>query len=153
MKLFKKLTLVFVGIIIVLAVGVTVNKNSNTQAAKYQSRVAKVNKQVISKNIQGTWYFYDVAGRKHVMIITGNTFKLDNKKVNTVGKGNFAYYYYDGIYQLGFQYSDNGYSFRTKTQKVNGRYVKTLLMISANYTGTRVMTQNHSYRFGTQNFF
>lgn len=159
MKLFKKVTLTVLSIVAITAVGVATNQTANASNIKNHAMVTKVskkvtpNKQIISKKIQGTWYFFDVAGRKHVMVIKGNTLKLDNKKVYVVGKNGFAYYYADGIYQLGFDYTDNGYSFRTKVQKINGRWVNTLVMISANYTGTRVMTRNHSYHFGAQNFF
>lgn len=163
MKSFKNALYVLAGMLIVATVSLIVAQNTDAATYKHQVTVTKiqkvtpkkvvVNKQVISKNIQGTWYFYDIAGRKHVMVITGNTLKLDNQKAFTVGKNNFSYYYSDGIYQLGFDYSDNGYSFRLKTQKINGQWVKTLKMISANYTGTRVMTRNHSHHFGSQDFY
>lgn len=159
MKLFKKVTLTVLGIVVIVAVGFTTIQTVNAASIKNHTSVTKVNKkitpnkQIISKKLQGTWYFFDIAGRKHVMVITGNTLKLDNQKAYVVGKNGFAYYYSDGIYQLGFDYTDNGYSFRTKVQKVNGRWVNTLVMISANYTGTRGMTRNHSHHFETQNFF
>lgn len=63
------------------------------------------------------------------------------------------YYAADGIYQLGYSYSDNGYAFKTKVQKINGRVVNTLQMLSANFSGTNVLTQGRAYHFGAQAFF
>lgn len=155
MKSLKKVFALLIGLAVVaLFVGGGV-QNTNASVVNHQT-AGKVIKtpttpQIISKKIQGTWYFFDNK-RQHKIIITGNTFKIDNENA-TVNKNGFMYYYADGIYQLGYRYSDNGYAFKTKVQRVKGHNVVTLQMISANFIGTNVLTQGRAYHFGAQEFF
>lgn len=156
MKSLKKVFVILVGLAVVtLFIGVS-GQNTNASSVSH-STSAKVVKtpatpQIITQKIQGSWYFFDNKGQQHKVVITGNTFQLDNKTA-TVNKDGFIYYAADGIYQLGYNYSDNGYAFKTKVQKVNGKAVNTLQMISANFAGTNVLTQGTAHHFGAQAFF
>ncbi|CAH0417296.1 hypothetical protein KAR50_08350 [Periweissella fabaria] len=156
MKSLKKVFVILVGLVVaILFIGGSVQ---NTIASSVShSTSAKIVKtpatpQIITQKIQGSWYFFDNKGQQHKVVITGNTFQLDNKTA-TVNKDGFIYYAADGIYQLGYNYSDNGYAFKTKVQKVNGKAVNTLQMISANFAGTNVLTQGTAHHFGAQAFF
>lgn len=115
--------------------------------------------QVISKSLRGNWHFYDQNGKKHVMKITKNTLKIDKKQTYKLGKGNFAYYAakYNNfdIYQLGVNYSDNGYSFRKTTVIRHGHKEVGLMMLSSKYNKTRVMTKTNPVKlsFSSDAFF
>lgn len=171
MKLLKKVLIILVSVTAVVLVIVAthnqitattvkptttmlVKKNTNNTVSVKQAAAKPVpTTAIISQKIQGTWFFYDVIGHKHVMVITGNTLKLDNQKAYTVNRNGFIYYYGDGIYQLGFAYSDTGYAFRPKVQKINGRNENTLLMMGANFTNPRVLTHGQAKHFANQDFY
>lgn len=156
MKSLKKVFAILISLAVVaLFIGVSVQTTNASVVNRHTfTKVVKTPAapQIITKKIQGTWYFFDNRGRQHKVIITGNTFQLDNTKA-TVNQNGFMYYAADGIYQLGYSYSDNGYAFKVKVQKVNGHIVNTLQMLSANFSGTNVLTQGRAYHFGVQNFF
>ncbi|MBM7543732.1 hypothetical protein [Periweissella beninensis] len=147
MKTFKNIKIVVLTLFAIF--GLTVVSTTPVQAA------TKTNSQVISKTLRGNWHFYDQKGNVHTMKITKTTLKIDQKKTYKLGKGNFAYYpakYNDfNIYQLGVNYSDNGYSFRKTTVVRHGRKGTGLMMISSKYNGTRLMTKGTPIKLSFSN--
>lgn len=158
MKMTKKITtlLMVITMLATICVG-TVTATTNAAAAQtVTNKKAPKKVKAIHKSLRGTWYFFDKKNKKHTIKITKNTLKIDNK-TNKVGKGGFNYYASKiagrKVHQLGIDYSDYGFSFRTKKVKVGGKQKSALLMISADYAGTRVLTKSNAHKVTYGDFF
>ncbi|QBO35498.1 hypothetical protein EQG49_03015 [Periweissella cryptocerci] len=158
MKMTKKITTLLMVITMLAAVCIgSVSATMNVEAAQATaSKKAPKKVKAIHKSLRGTWYFFDKKNKKHTMKITKNTLKIDNK-TNKLGKGGFNYYSSkiagSNVHQLGINYSDYGFSFRTKKVKIGGKKKAALLMISADYTGTRVLTKSKAHKVNYGDFF